>query len=69
VLWLRLVRDELRAGEGRQPAPPPLRPREPASLVAAPAVDDPDDPELSAYNRYLAWLAANPDRSPKEYPG
>lgn len=30
---------------------------------------DPGDPELSAYNDYLAWLNANPDARPGDYPG
>jgi hypothetical protein len=29
---------------------------------------DAPDPELAAYNDYLAWLAANPDRRPKQAP-
>ena len=29
---------------------------------------DDDDPELAAYNRYLAWLAADPSRRPQDYP-
>jgi DNA-binding transcriptional regulator of glucitol operon len=28
-----------------------------------------DDPELDAYNDYLAWLAANPGARPADYPG
>ncbi len=36
------------------------------AMVAAPADDD--DPRLAEYNRYLAWLSANPDANPKEYP-
>jgi len=28
-----------------------------------------DDNELNAYNRYLAWLHANPDARPSDYPG
>jgi hypothetical protein len=31
--------------------------------------DDSGDPELAAYNRYLAWLNAHPHASPSEYPG
>jgi hypothetical protein len=36
---------------------------------AGPAYDDGDDPELAAYNRYLAWLGANPQKSRADYPG
>ena len=28
-----------------------------------------DDPELDAYNDYLAWLAAHPGARPVDYPG
>jgi hypothetical protein len=28
-----------------------------------------EDPQLAAYNRYLAWLGAHPDRPPGDYPG
>lgn len=28
-----------------------------------------EDAPLAAYNRYLAWLGANPDRAPGDYPG
>ncbi|MFI5891202.1 hypothetical protein ACIA5D_13935 [Actinoplanes sp. NPDC051513] len=28
-----------------------------------------DDPELAAYNDYLAWLAAHPGAGPADYPG
>lgn len=31
--------------------------------------DDADDGELAEYNRYLAWLHANPDARPGDYPG
>jgi hypothetical protein len=33
-----------------------------------PVVDDQNDPELAAYNKYLAWLSANPDARPADYP-
>jgi DNA-binding transcriptional regulator of glucitol operon len=33
------------------------------------AYDESGDPELAAYNRYLAWLNANPHASRNEYPG
>jgi hypothetical protein len=28
-----------------------------------------DDPELTAYNDYLAWLAAHPGAGAMDYPG
>lgn len=34
----------------------------------APAVEE-DDPEVAAYNRYLAWLNANPGARPGDFPG
>jgi hypothetical protein len=33
------------------------------------AYDDSDDPELAAYNHYLAWCNAHPYASPADYPG
>jgi DNA-binding transcriptional regulator of glucitol operon len=47
------------------------RPRRAATARAraGAAYDDSDDPDLAAYNRYLGWLAANPDRTPADYPG
>jgi hypothetical protein len=37
--------------------------------VAVRAVPVADDPELTAYNDYLAWLAAHPGARPADYPG
>jgi DNA-binding transcriptional regulator of glucitol operon len=66
-LWFRMVRDELRdAGTAEAERPAPLRPA-PTRRPAQPVADD--DPELGAYNAYLAWLAEHPDRRPAEYPG
>lgn len=66
-LWVRAIRDA-RGTSAPQQAPPPLR--APVSRVpAAPAASDDDDPELSQYNRMLAWLSANPDRRPSDFPG
>ena len=52
VCWGWYLRDDLRGGadaEPQEPAPPVYLP------VAAPVTDD-EDPELAAYNRYLASL-------------
>jgi hypothetical protein len=64
VVWIRMMRGDARSTKDH---PPPLRPMAPVGPVQQPPDDD--DPELSAYNRYLAWLAAHPDRRPSEYPG
>jgi hypothetical protein len=37
--------------------------------VAVPAAEAADDPELAAYNDYLAWLAEHPGARPADYPG
>lgn len=78
-LWAREAR---RVGRETAPGPaatdpaatdptPARRPR-PTSGAAGPAeaaFDDSDDPELAAYNRYLAWLAAHPGARAVDYPG
>ena len=33
------------------------------------AYDDRDDPELAAYNHYLAWFNAHPHATAADYPG
>jgi DNA-binding transcriptional regulator of glucitol operon len=41
----------------------------PVRVPSRPAVRvDDDDPELAAYNDYLAWLAAHPGARPSDYP-
>jgi DNA-binding transcriptional regulator of glucitol operon len=80
-LWMREVQHE-RRGPAPAPAPAPepageRRPgaavtvgrpvRVPARPATEPAADD--DPELAAYNDYLAWLAAHPGAGPGDYPG
>jgi hypothetical protein len=67
-IWVREVRRALgvpfkTVQTGREARRPVLtyRPR--------PAPDDRNDPELAAYNHYLAWLNANPGARRGDYPG
>jgi DNA-binding transcriptional regulator of glucitol operon len=62
-------------GPGEQPAHVPQaqavraqteRPRRRRNEAA---YDDSDDPELAAYNHYLAWRAAHPHATTADYPG
>ncbi len=41
--------------------------RRPVVMRPAVTVDDDDDPEVAAYNRYLAWLNAHPEARPADY--
>jgi hypothetical protein len=78
-LWIREARRALAAPDPDPPTPSPTaspaagpaaapaRPR--STNRAGPAYDDSDDEQLAAYNRYLAWLAAHPGASPRDYPG
>jgi hypothetical protein len=70
VLWGFEIRRALRTGVG-SPRKEPLRimPKAPSRPPRVRVPDEPPDPELDAYNRYLEWLAANPDRHRSEYPG
>jgi hypothetical protein len=65
-LWGRAVRDA-RGTRAPRPGPAPLRPIAPRP-APVPSSDD-EDPQLAQYNRMLAWLAANPDRRPSDFPG
>ena len=72
-IWVREVQVERR----KDAEPPAERPAGSAVTVgrplripvrpAQPAGDD--DPELVAYNHYLAWLAAHPGARAGDYPG
>lgn len=72
-LWIREVRDAVDNGRSAAALPaqtPTAGVRRPVRSSRVPvAPDDPDDGELSAYNRYLTWLNANPDARPGDYPG
>jgi DNA-binding transcriptional regulator of glucitol operon len=48
---------------------PQVRLGRPVRVPAAAARTDDDDPELAAYNAYLAWLNAHPGARPGDYPG
>jgi hypothetical protein len=80
-IWLREVRAERhppRVG-GRAAAPAVPRDAGPDDSASAlltsvplrerPAAATEDDPQLRAYNQYLAWLNADPSRRPSDYPG
>lgn len=70
-IWVREIRRTLDPGEpaapGRTAADPARRPV--VTARRAPVPDDRDDPELAAYNHYLAWLNAHPGARPADYPG
>ncbi len=82
VFWGKLIRDERRQ-HGGAPAAEPVRLRAPVLVRAgrdpqpllsvdasSPAVTGDDgDGELAAYNRFLAWQAANPRANRRDYPG
>ena len=79
-LWWREVQLARRGGRpaARQPAraeaEPERQPGAPVSVrrpvrVAVPAAPAEDDPDLAAYNDYLAWLNAHPGARPGDYPG
>ncbi|HET6484452.1 MAG TPA: hypothetical protein VFG35_31035 [Actinoplanes sp.] len=77
-LWFREV--QLFRKKGQPPdAPPPEREEKEfpgtAVIVGRPvrvamrSTSAGDDPELTAYNDYLAWLNAHPGARPSDYPG
>jgi hypothetical protein len=77
-LWVKEVRALRRGGGGAPSSPRPPRrgvdgePTRPPVVVARPAaapVEAVEESTLTAYNRYLAWLKANPQAAPSDYPG
>ncbi|MFI5493000.1 hypothetical protein [Actinoplanes sp. NPDC051859] len=77
-LWFREVQQELKTRnpassrtEEESATPDPAAPvtvRRPVRAVSRQAVAA-ADPELEAYNDYLAWLGAHPGARPSDYPG
>lgn len=70
-MWVREVRLELGRDAPATDAPvarPEVRRPVRVARPSAPA-DQPADPDLDAYNDYLAWLNANPGARPADYPG
>ncbi|MGE5830772.1 MAG: hypothetical protein ACM30G_20750 [Micromonosporaceae bacterium] len=64
-VWIKEMRDTRRPATDTSKPAPPGRP----TPRTGPAYDDTDDADLAAYNRYLAWLNANPQASRSDYPG
>jgi hypothetical protein len=58
--------DQRVARSGGSSEPVVIRRRRPRNEAA---YDDSDDPQLAAYNHYLAWLNEHPYASPADYPG
>ncbi|MFC4072207.1 hypothetical protein [Actinoplanes subglobosus] len=81
-IWWREVQLAKRKAAGEpltaaeRPAPPspavpgaPVTLGRPVRVTVEPAEGATPDPELDAYNDYLAWLAAHPGARPSDYPG
>lgn len=71
ALWVRELRTELRKSKGHSEASdePPIASPFQQQRRDTPATESTGDSATDAYNRYLEWLSANPDRRPNEYPG
>jgi DNA-binding transcriptional regulator of glucitol operon len=63
VMWIKMIYDEVHAEErdeaGTEPSAPTAAP---AAVAAQDMQNGADDPELAAYNRYLARLNAEAQR-------
>lgn len=84
-IWWREAQRALRPDDRTSPVPPtggevgpvapagaetgPVTVRRPVRTTRQVRPADADDPALAAYNRYLAWLNANPGARPGDYPG
>jgi DNA-binding transcriptional regulator of glucitol operon len=76
-MWVREARLTLRGEAADQPAAEPVEKPQPATAFRRPVrtarqpigYDESSDPELAAYNRYLAWLNEHPGARPADYPG
>ncbi|WP_229073040.1 hypothetical protein [Actinoplanes sp. DH11] len=82
-IWLREIQLFRRKATGEPPAEParadraprapgaPVTFGRPVRVTSRPAHGEAtgNDPELEAYNDYLAWLAAHPGARPADYPG
>ena len=70
-VWSREVRAERRGGYDTRPPADPSVPEDLRIEVPvrrpAPAPASDEDPQTSAYNEYLAWLAAHPEAKPGDY--
>jgi DNA-binding transcriptional regulator of glucitol operon len=62
---------DARADEAPQDSAVPSEPvaAKPRRARNEAAYDDSADPELAAYNHYLAWFNAHPHATPADYPG
>ncbi|WP_430783027.1 hypothetical protein [Actinoplanes sp. G11-F43] len=80
-IWVREMQLARRKAAGEpltepEPAPrtastpgAPVTLGRPVRVAVTPAGDGGPDPELDAYNDYLAWLTEHPGARPSDYPG
>lgn len=78
-MWVKEVRGLRREVSGEAPPEPraprrdvdgePTRPPVVVARTAAPPREPEEESTLAAYNHYLAWLKANPQAAPTDYPG